>query len=114
MKDIELKFKQEDKIELFGDFILIQNAIRNLIDNALKYSPYEGIITVSIGTSPISFLEIHDQGPGFPPKDLDNLTNGIVGSGLGLTIAKDVANANGAKLQLSNHEKGGACVTLLF
>ena len=123
MKDIELKFKQEDKIELFGDFILIQNAIRNLIDNALKYSPYEGIITVSIGTSPISFLEIHDQGPGFPPKDLDNLTmrftrgqnsNGIVGSGLGLTIAKDVANAHGAKLQLSNHEKGGACVTLLF
>ena len=123
MKDIELKFKQEDKIELFGDFILIQNAIRNLIDNALKYSPYEGIITVSIGTSPISFLEIHDQGPGFPPKDLDNLTmrftrgqnsNGIVGSGLGLTIAKDVANAHGAKLQLSNHEKGGACVTLSF
>ena len=123
MKDIELKFKQEDKIKLYGDFILIQNAIRNLIDNALKYSPYEGIITVSIGTSPISFLEIHDQGPGFPPKDLDNLTmrftrgqnsNGIVGSGLGLTIAKDVANAHGAKLQLSNHEKGGACVTLLF
>ncbi|MDB9697183.1 sensor histidine kinase, partial [Amylibacter sp.] len=74
MKDIELKFKQEDKIKLYGDFILIQNAIRNLIDNALKYSPYEGIITVSIGTSPISFLEIHDQGPGFPPKDLDNLT----------------------------------------
>ena len=123
MKDIELKFKQEDKIKLYGDFILIQNAIRNLIDNALKYSPYEGIITVSIGTSPISFLEIHDQGPGFPPKDLDNLTvrfargqnsNGIVGSGLGLTIAKDVANAHGAKLKLSNHEKGGACVTLLF
>jgi len=123
MKDIELKFKQEDKIKLYGDFILIQNAIRNLIDNALKYSPYEGIITVSIGTSPISFLEIHDQGPGFPPKDLDNLTvrfargqnsNGIVGSGLGLTIAKDVANAHGAKLKLSNHEKGGACVTLSF
>ena len=123
MKDIELKFKQEDKIKLYGDFILIQNAIRNLIDNALKYSPYEGIITVSIGTSPISFLEIHDQGPGFPPKDLDNLTvrfargqnsNGIVGSGLGLTIAKDVANAHGAKLKLTNHEKGGACVTLSF
>ena len=123
MKDIELKFKQEDKIKLYGDFILIQNAIRNLIDNALEYSPYEGIITVSIGTSPISFLEIHDQGPGFPPKDLDNLTvrfargqnsNGIVGSGLGLTIAKDVANAHGAKLKLSNHEKGGACVTLSF
>ena len=41
-------------------------------------------------------------------------SNGIVGSGLGLTIAKDVANAYGAKLQLSNHEKCGACVTLLF
>ena len=41
-------------------------------------------------------------------------SNGIVGSGLGLTIAQDVANAHEAKLTLSNHEKGGACVTLLF
>ena len=123
MKDIKLKLIQKDKIELSGDFILIQNAIRNIIDNALKYSPDDGIITVTIATNPEPHLKIHDQGPGFPPEDLDNLksrfkrgqnSNGIVGSGLGLTIAQDVANAHEAKLTLSNHEKGGACVTLLF
>ena len=123
MKDIELKLIQKDKIELSGDFILIQNAIRNLIDNALKYSPDDGVITVTIATNPEPYLKIQDQGPGFPPEDLDNLksrfkrgqnSNGIVGSGLGLTIAQDVANAHETKLTLSNHEKGGACVTLLF
>ena len=123
MKDIELKLIQKDKIELSGDFILIQNAIRNLIDNALKYSPDDGVITVTIATNPEPYLKIQDQGPGFPPEDLDNLksrfkrgqnSNGIVGSGLGLTIAQDVANAHEAKLTLSKHEKGGACVTLLF
>jgi two-component system sensor histidine kinase TctE len=123
MKDIELKFIQKDKIELSGDFILIQNAIRNLIDNALKYSPYDGVITVTIVSNPAPHLRIQDQGPGFPPEDLNNLksrfkrgqnSNGIVGSGLGLTIAQDVAKAHEAKLTLSNHEKGGGCVTLLF
>ena len=123
MKDIELKLIQKDKIELSGDFILIQNAIRNLIDNALKYSPYDGVITVTIAKNPTPHLKIQDEGPGFPPEDLNNLktrfkrgqnSNGIVGSGLGLTIAQDVAKAHEAKLTLSNHEEGGACVTLLF
>ena len=118
-----LKLIQKDKIELSGDFILIQNAIRNIIDNALKYSPDDGVSTVTIATNPEPHLKIQDQGPGFPPEDLDNLksrfkrgqnSNGIVGSGLGLTIAQDVANAHEAKLTLTNHEKGGACVTLLF
>jgi two-component system sensor histidine kinase TctE len=65
MKDIELKFIQKDKIELSGDFILIQNAIRNLIDNALKYSPYDGVITVTIVSNPAPRLRIQDQGPRF-------------------------------------------------
>ena len=41
-------------------------------------------------------------------------SNGIVGSGLGLTIVQDVVNAHNGKLKLSNHETGGACAILSF
>jgi len=60
-----------------------------------------------------------DSGEGFPQNSV-SLTNrftrgentkGIVGSGLGLTIAKDVVEAHGGNITISNNEKGGACVT---
>ena len=102
-----------------GDAILIQNAVTNLIDNAVKYSPQETTITVSVkGNS----LKICDQGPGFPAADIDTLTDrfargtnvgNTVGSGLGLTIAHEVALAHNGALTLSQNPKGtGACVTL--
>ena len=102
-----------------GDAILIQNAVTNLIDNAVKYSPQETTITVSVkGNS----LQICDQGPGFPIDDIDTLTDRFargtnvgttVGSGLGLTIAHEVALAHNGALILSQNPKGtGACVTL--
>lgn len=62
MKDIELKFIQISSVEINGDFVLIQNAIRNLIDNALKYSPHDGMITITLGANSGSCLEIQDQG----------------------------------------------------
>ena len=102
-----------------GDAILIQNAVTNLIDNAVKYSPQETTITVSVkGNS----LQICDEGPGFPVDDIHTLTDrfargtnvgNTVGSGLGLTIAHEVALAHNGTLTLSQNPKGtGACVTL--
>tara|TARA_B110000208_G_scaffold36872_2_gene48866 strand:- start:1100 stop:2470 length:1371 start_codon:yes stop_codon:yes gene_type:complete len=123
MKDVKILVNHKNPVEIHGDFILIQNAIRNLIDNALKYSPNEAIIKISVGSEPTPYLKIHDGGPGFPPDDIQNLTlrftrgknaNGIIGSGLGLTIAKDVANAHNGRLEIFNHKKGGACAILSF
>ena len=123
MKDVELNLQNDPSVEIHGDLILIQNAIRNLIDNALKYSPNEAAINIAIRSSPRPYVEICDQGPGFPPDDMANLTkrftrgknaDGTIGSGLGLTIAKDVATAHDGALELSNHPKGGACVILSF
>lgn len=123
MKDVELRFKSDGAVLVSGDPILLQNAIRNVIDNAMKYSPRESVIFLKVCASPTPYLEVCDQGPGFLTDEIDQLTDrftrgrnasGTIGSGLGLTIAKDVAMAHGGQIKLSNNLTGGACVTFSF
>ncbi len=119
MKDIGLDIDGDDHVVVAGDSILLQNGIRNLLDNALKYSPVESRIAIRVTSAPAPTIEIRDQGPGFPENNMNALiarfsrgdnAKGIIGSGLGLTIANDVALVHGGKLTLSNHPGGGACV----
>ncbi len=120
MKDITLDIDGDDQVMTLADPILLQNAFRNLIDNALKYAPVESEIAIRVASDPSPRVEICDQGPGFPPDQMTALVSrfsrgdnakGIIGSGLGLTIAQDVAVAHGGALVLSNQLEGGACVT---
>lgn len=120
LKDIELRLSVDGTVMVEGDPILLQMALRNLIDNALKYAPSESVIEVRLftrRTQPV--VEVRDQGPGFPEEELSGLAKrfsrganakGTIGSGLGLTIAQDVAQAHGGDLKLSNLQEGGACV----
>ncbi len=121
MKDISIAMELDGPANLQGDAILLQNALRNLIDNALKYAPVETGVTVRVVTDPRLAISIIDQGQGFAAdeihtlrgrfirgKDMDN----TVGSGLGLTIAHEVAIAHGGEMILTNTAEGGACVTL--
>jgi len=125
MKDIDLEFVPATAATVFGDEILIQSALRNILDNAIKYSPAETVVEIILskrnkGTE----LTISDQGYGFPDGDTDQLTTrfvrgnnvaSTVGSGLGLTIAKEVVEAHGGTLHLSNNQEGsGACISLIF
>lgn len=125
LKDIVLDLEQGDPIRLKGDGILIQNAVRNLIDNAIKYSSSESLIRLRFEHKNEKIgLIIQDEGIGFPTDNTADLTKrfvrgsnvgGRIGSGLGLTIADDVARAHGGNLSLQNEAKGsGACVTLYF
>ena len=125
LKDMEIRLETGARGAIMGDTILIQNAVRNQLDNAIKYAPSEtriAVTTTSDGTT--ATLTIHDEGIGFPEADTTPLrgrftrgTNatGVVGSGLGLTIADEVARAHGGHLAMSNNEGGpGACVSLSF
>ena len=123
MKDVALRLEGDATVNVSGDPILIHNAIRNLIDNALKYSPSESVIEIKVIAMPSPHLEIRDQGPGFPSDEINTLTDrfkrgrnasGTIGSGLGLTIARIVAVAHGGELEIGNDSKGGACVTFSF
>ena len=123
MKDVELRVQGDSNVQVSGDPILIQNAVRNVIDNALKYSPSESNVEITVRATPTPNITFRDCGTGFPPDEINELpkrftrgTNaaGTIGSGLGLAIAQDVAIAHGGKLSISNSDTGGACVTLSF
>lgn len=120
MRDIDLQFKATPDVMIEGDAIQLQNAMRNLIDNALKYAPSETAVDIEVTSAPPCFT-ICDRGPGFAQDEIDKLpdrftrganASGIIGSGLGLTIVQDVALAHGGTLTLSNVEGGGACAVL--
>ena len=120
MKDVDLRLDADNQVMASGDPILIQNAVRNILDNALKYSPSESTIEITVRSTPSPVIEFKDQGSGFPSNEIHGLpkrflrgsnASGTIGSGLGLTIAQDVAVAHGGNLTISNHKDGGACVT---
>lgn len=124
LRDIRLVEHSEAQVALRGDPILVQSALRNVIDNAIKFAPDLSDVTLRIGiANGMAFARVEDRGTGFPSADLDSYVErftrgenavGIVGSGLGLTIASDVAKAHGGHLEIKNLEGGGACVSLYF
>ena len=120
LKGIQIKNNSIQNCKVMGDPILLQNALHNVLDNALKYCSENDTVTVKVkDVSQNCIIEIVDNGEGFPENSalLTNRftrgenTKGIVGSGLGLTIAKDVVEAHGGNITISNTEEGGACVT---
>ncbi len=120
LKGIQIKNNSIQNCRVIGDTILLQNALHNVLDNALKYCSENDFVTVTVkDVSQNCIIEILDSGEGFPENSalLTNRftrgenTKGIVGSGLGLTIAKDVVEAHGGNITISNTEEGGACVT---
>jgi len=125
MKDIEIRLETVPAT-VRGDAVLLENALRNVLDNAIKYSAEDTTVTLRVRrpTDTEARIEVIDQGPGLGTGPVEQLTErfrrgqntqGIVGSGLGLTIAEDVIRAHGGRLELGQGPDGrGACVTLVF
>ena len=125
LRDIAIRLSTpDDPVPFQGDGILLQAALLNVLDNAIKYSPEDSDITATLTTGDELRMEITDQGRGFGDMDLARLTGrhvrggnvgNIVGSGLGLTIADDVLRAHGGRLEIGNNTEGkGACVSLVL
>lgn len=122
MKDIDIQLQSQPTV-VHGDGVLLESALRNVLDNAVKYSTSETVITVSVeAEGGQGRIVVCDQGPGLGEGPFEKFTErfhrgdnarGIVGSGLGLTIANDVLVAHGGRLLLDQNKKGGGtCVSL--
>ena len=105
-----------DAPRITGDPDLLGAALRNLLDNAVRYGPEQSTVTLTIDNDPGGLrLEVSDEGPGTPEEDLSHLTNrffrsseaGSEGSGLGLSIVQRIAELHGARLELENRQGGG-------
>lgn len=102
-----------------GDRFLLRDLIDNLIDNAIRYTPPGGAVTVTVRPG---LLAVEDNGPGIPPARREHVFSRYVrldershGSGLGLAIVRDIAAVHGARLALGEPAGGrGALFTVQF
>jgi two-component system OmpR family sensor kinase len=114
-ESISLAAKIDDGAAAVGDRDRIEQVLLNLIDNAVKYSPHGGAITVSIdrdsGTGSYT-LAVSDTGPGIPPDERERVFEPFYrcadvvapGTGLGLAIVRTIALAHGATVSLASAE----------
>ena len=110
-KNIDLGLSQEADAKIDADASAIQLMLRNAVDNAIRYSPEGGEVTVRISRdNGYAVLEVIDNGPGIPVTELDRVfeaffrlpNNAQVGSGLGLAIARSIADQFKGTITLRN------------
>jgi nitrogen fixation/metabolism regulation signal transduction histidine kinase len=100
----------------------IEQALINLIKNARESGSEVSDIEMSVTHTPSGFaLEVRDRGPGFSPSSLENAlvpfySTKDAGTGLGLTLCREIVEAHGGRLRIANRERegGGAVVTILL
>ena len=125
LRDISLQYQFFCQANVVGDTILLQNALYNIIDNAIKYSPVDSTVHTTMLLSKKTYIEIkvNDTGSGFTLDEPSRLierfkrgenVEGIIGSGLGLTIVHEVIQAHKGKLEIKNLVGGGACVSFFL
>jgi len=114
-KKIDLGFSKEAPVQIDADASVIQLMLRNAVDNALRYTPEGGEVTVRVCCeNDDAVLEVIDNGPGIPEAELERVfdafyrlpNNTQVGSGLGLAIARSIADQFKGSVSLRNRTSG--------
>ena len=104
------------------DFVLMAQALVNVIDNALKYSPSDRPVSICAHVTGAELeIAVIDQGVGIPEKDLKRVfekfyrvphSGGVSGTGLGLSISNGIVEAHGGHIWAKNRAEGGTIVTI--
>ena len=112
-KNINIALEIDKKSTIFAEKILLEQAISNILNNALEFSPKEGIITIKASeTNTAVSIIMLDDGPGLPPHVLRNLftrffsvsrpDSGDRGNGLGLRFVRKIMQLHGGEVTLKN------------
>lgn len=108
-----------------GDVEALRTLLRNLLDNAVKYTPAGGVVRIGLAREPdVLVLDVEDSGPGIEPEERERLFERFQrgrsgqdagGSGLGLAIVRTIASNHGIRLELAQSDRlGGLTVRLHF
>jgi two-component system sensor histidine kinase TctE len=111
-------------IVVHGDRVLLRELLSNLVDNAVRYTPERGVITVEVARVPGggASVAVRDTGPGVPDDERAKVFEPFYrgreavapGTGLGLAIVRTIADAHGAGVRLQANDGGGLCVAATF
>ena len=112
-----------DSLRTWADSQRIAQVIRNLLNNAVKFSPAKGLITLSLSSQDrVLTLSVEDQGPGLPPDELEMVfdkfvqssftKSGAGGTGLGLSICREIVSVHRGRIWVKNRTEGGAVFTI--
>ncbi|MBN6189174.1 HAMP domain-containing histidine kinase [Aneurinibacillus sp. BA2021] len=107
---------------LIGDPNRLKQVFVNLLDNALKFTPPNGWIRLSLQPDGMFFrIDIADSGEGIPPEDIKRVTekfykgkSRLSGSGIGLAVSKEIIRAHKGQLLVTSKVGAGTVVTLLL
>ncbi|HSU78287.1 MAG TPA: ATP-binding protein [Burkholderiales bacterium] len=121
---IALRLERLESAAVQGDAAALHALVRNLVDNAIRYTPAGGVVRLAAFTDgEHAMLQVEDTGPGIPPEERTRVFDRFYrlpgssaeGSGLGLAIARQVAEAHGAEISLDDASGGqGLRVTVRF
>jgi two-component system, OmpR family, sensor histidine kinase TctE len=111
--------------QVLGHALLLRELIRNLVDNALQYTPAGGTVTVRVIDDPfgqVVVLQVEDSGPGIAVAERElvfqpfyrSLGTNVDGSGLGLAIVREIALQHGAEITIEDATGHGAATGTLI
>jgi two-component system OmpR family sensor kinase len=121
--EVAIRIERLDEVEVHGDELRLQQLLLNLLDNALRISPSGSAVSVAVASSDArASVRVSDHGPGLPPEVAERIfdrfysrlppeARGTGGLGLGLTIARKIADDHGGSLTVSRANQGGAVFT---
>lgn len=123
-KSLSVSLGTMEEVTVKGDKRLVKQLLYNLVDNAIKYTPVGGRITLSLEkTPPSALILIEDTGIGIPEESLPRIfdrfyrvdkvkAREIGGSGLGLSICKWITEAHGGTIEVSSRLGHGTKVSV--
>lgn len=114
----------EQELFIRGDYLLLQLATNNLLDNAVKYTPIQGEIVIQVVSQKNGIeITIADQGQGIPDNEKSRIfqrfyrlgnaaTKSAKGTGLGLYLTQRIAAVHGGKISVHDNQPQGSVFTL--
>jgi two-component system OmpR family sensor kinase len=123
-KDVDLGLQHADPVAVDGQPDALHILLRNLVENAVKYTPQGGTVDIAVRRDQErATISVEDSGPGIPPEERERVFDRFyriagseaAGSGLGLAIIKAIAERHGAVLTLGQSERlGGLAARVAF